>query len=79
MVEEVVEVAEEALAEVLLEVAEGSLAALVRARVHHLVEAHELAQLLLSAVALALAQVHHSALVAERGLVQVLEPEVQPG
>lgn len=65
------EAVEEALAVGLREVAEGSLAALdqahrlaaalVRARVHPLVEA------------LALAQVHHSALAAERGQVRALE------
>jgi hypothetical protein len=79
-VEVVVEVAEEeALAVGLLEVAVDSLAALGRARVHHSVAALDLAQLIRSAVAVALAQVHRSALVAERGLVQELEPEVQPG
>jgi hypothetical protein len=78
-VEEVVEVAVEALAVALLEVAEDSLAALVPARVHHSVEARDLVQLLRSAVALALHQVHHLALAADRAPLQVWEREVPLG
>lgn len=77
MVEEVVvaEAAEEALAVGLREVAEGSLAALDQA--HRLAAVLDRVLVHRSVAVLVQAQVPHSALAAERGPAQVLEPEAQ--